>query len=243
MKSKHIVMLTLGLCCTSLSFAGDVNTWKKMGTLSLGPAWSAPGSTQVIAVQPELVEAFVAKSATQTFGDGEIFLGLQHHLQDNLQVQLGVAAAATTPISLHGDVWQDADPDFNNLFYQYKIAHSHVAAKGKLLTEAYQLVQPYLSGSVGVGFNHAYQYSSTSKLFEVLPEPSFAQHTTTAFTYTVGVGVQRAINNQWYIGLGYEFADWGKTALAGATGQLLNTGVNLNHVYTNELQFSLSFVL
>ncbi len=240
--NKAITMMTtLSIISTNLVFADDDGQWRLMGTLSAGPAWSDPGKTQTIYLQPAFPETFAANSTTEIFGDGEIFLGLQHHLVHHLKGQLGLAVAGTTAIPLNGDVWQDADPNFNNLSYQYKISHAHVAVKGKLLTNIYQWVQPYISGSLGVGFNHAYQYSSSSKLFEVLPEPPFETQTTTSFTYTLGVGLQRALNNHWSIGVGYEFADWGQTSLAAATGQLSNGGLNLNHVYTNELQLNLSF--
>ena len=243
MKVNKLVLAALGITLTSLVFASNDALWRPLATVSLGPAWSAPGATQTIYLQPELPETFAKNATLEVFGDGEIFLGLQHALAHHLQAQLGLALAGTTAIALNGDIWQDADLNFNNLSYQYKISHAHVAVKAKLLTELFQRVQPYISGSLGGGFNQAYQYSSTPKRFEVLPEPAFASQTTTAFTYTVGAGLQRALNNHWFIGLGYEFADWGKTALAAATGQLSEGGLNLNHVYTNELQFSLSFVV
>jgi opacity protein-like surface antigen len=214
-----------------------------MTTLSLGPAWSAPGQTQTIYLQPELPETFAANTTTEIFGDGEIFFGLQRAVAHHLQTQLGLAFVGTTSIPLNGDVWQDADPNFNNLSYNYRINHAHVAVKGKLFTDIYQWMQPYISASLGVGFNRASQYTSAPKLFEVLPEPPFGSQTTTAFTYTVGVGLQHALNNHWFVGVGYEFADWGQTSLSAAAGQVSNGGLNLNHIDTNELQFSLSFVV
>jgi opacity protein-like surface antigen len=242
MRLNKVVMTTLGVLLTSLAFAGNDDPWRLVATLSAGPAWSTPGESQTIYVQPELAETFAPNSTTQVFADGEMFLGLQHPVAQDIQGQLGLAVADTTGIPLNGDIWQDADPDFNNLSYNYKISHVHIAVKGKLLTDMYQAVQPYIAGSLGVGFNRAYQYSSTPKLFEVLPEPPFAPETSTAFTYTIGLGLQRALTNHWSIGVGYEFADWGKTSLGTAAGQVSDAGVRLNHVYTNELQFNLSFI-
>lgn len=242
MKVNNGVTIALGMAVTSVLFAG-AGSLRPLVTLSLGPAWSTPGETQTLYLQPALPETFVANSTTEILGEGEIFLGLHHRLTSHLQAQLGLAGAATTALSLHGDVWQDADPDLNNLSYGYKISHSHIALKGKLLTDISQLVQPYVSGSLGVGFNHAYHFISTSKLFEVLPEPPFTPQTSTAFTYTLGVGLQRELSTQWSVGVGYEFADWGKTSLGAAATQLSDGGLSLNHIYTNQLQFSLSFVV
>jgi len=243
MKVNKVVTISLGITLSSLVFAGENdNLWRPVGTLSLSPAWCSPGETQTVYVQPNLPETFTANSTTEDFVNSELFLSLQHRLTPPLLAQLGLAVATTTTIPLNGDIWQDADPDFNNLFYDYKIRHTHLAAKGKLLADVYQLVQPYISGSLGVGFNYAYHYKSTSKRFEVLPEPPFTSHTTTALTYTLGAGLQRALNTHWSVGVGYEFTDWGKTSLGAAPAQLSNASLNLNHIYTNQLQLSISFV-
>lgn len=142
---KKLVITACSVILSNLVFAGNDGTWRLMSALSSGPAWSDPGRTQTIILQPELSETFAANSTTELFGDGEIFFGLQHPLAHHLQVQLGVAGVGTTAIPLSGDVWQDADPNFNNLSYEYKISHAHVAVKGKLLTDGYQWVQPYIS--------------------------------------------------------------------------------------------------
>ena len=71
--------------------------------------------------------------------------------------------------------------------------------------------------------------------------PDFASNTTTAFTYTVGAGIQRLLNQHWQAGIGYEFADWGRSQLNRASGQTLNNGLSLSHVYTNGFLFNLTY--
>jgi hypothetical protein len=44
------------------------------------------------------------------------------------------------------------------------------------------------------------------------------------------------------VGAGYEFADWGKSGLNRAAGQTLNTGLALNHLYTNGVLVNLTYV-
>jgi len=244
MKIKiKFVILALCFLSTNPLFADVTSDWRPGISLSAGPAWSAPGTTQTLYLQADLPQTFVANTATQVFGDSELFVNAQHQLMSHVQAQWGIALAGTSYIPLTGDIWQDAEPDFNNLSYYYKIKHTHVAAKGKLLVDAYSWVYPYLSGSVAVGFNRASQYTNTAHVYEVVAPPAFASHTTTAFTYTVGAGLQRELDHHWSIGLGYEFSDWGKTTLAAATGQLSDQGLNLNHVYTNQLQFSINLLV
>ena len=44
------------------------------------------------------------------------------------------------------------------------------------------------------------------------------------------------------MGCGYEFADWGKTRLGRALGQSINSGLALNHIYTNGVVFNLTYL-
>jgi hypothetical protein len=53
---------------------------------------------------------------------------------------------------------------------------------------------------------------------------------------------EKPLNDHWTIGMGYEFTDWGKSQLGAASGQTSGEGLILNHVYVNQLLFSLSFV-
>ena len=117
-----------------------------------------------------------------------------------------------------------------------------LALKGKLLADdMLTLVTPYLSGSIGVGFNRSHHFTISPKLFNEVPAPEFNSHTKTAFSYTLGTGIQKALNEYWQVGIGYEFADWGKSNLSAAYGQSINSGLQLNHLYTNQLQFSVSY--
>lgn len=76
--------------------------------------------------------------------------------------------------------------------------------------------------------NNAHGFQSTPTLIDALPTPGFSSHTQTAFTDTVGTGIQKALHQHWQVGVGYEFADWGKSSLGHAEGQALNNELGLN---------------
>ena len=139
-------------------------------------------------------------------------------------------------------IWDDADPQFDNYSYLYKVRNSRVAVKGKLLLDKGYWVMPWVSASLGVGFNRARDFTNTPLIFEALPNNNFEDHTKTAFTYTLGAGVQKPISEHWQMGVGYEFADWGKSGLNRAPAQTLNTGLALNHLYTNSVLFNLTYI-
>lgn len=236
------------ICLVSTNgFAGAMGevreVYNKVFTLSAGPAWTSDGKSQNINLEPDVVKGYIAQNNTFTIGSAELFLGIQHNMNLNLLYQLGIALAASSSDKLSGSIWDDADPDFDNFFYRYKIKHKHVAVKGKLLAQTNFIVQPYISGSLGVGFNNSYNFVIIPKIFEQLTFPGFNSHTQTSFTLTAGAGAQKTINQNWNVGLGYEFANWGKSNLAPTIAQTTDSGLKLNHLYTHQLQFSISYIV
>ncbi|KTD05091.1 outer membrane protein [Fluoribacter gormanii] len=245
MKIKSTVILLTGILAKS-SLAGTMgaiepSSFPWVGALSIGPVWEDGGKSQSIFLTPDIEKTYAADKSTDALANFEVFLGLHRSFNPTIQGQFGVAVAATTNASLAGDIWDDADPEFDNFTYSYKIQHTHVALKGKLLADMGFVVMPWVSGSVGVGFNEARSFRSTPKIFEALPNPNFASHSQTAFTYTVGAGIEKALNQNWQVGAGYEFSDWGKSRLGRAEGQTQNSGITLNHLYTNGIMFNLTY--
>jgi opacity protein-like surface antigen len=219
---------------------GSEKSW--VASLSLGPAWENAGTTQTFYLAPDIEKSYVADKATNALFDGEVFLGIQKMLPYSLQGQLGLAVAATSNAALSGVILDDAGPEFNNYSYSYKIQHTHIAAKAKVLFDRGYWLMPWVSGSIGVGFNYAHSFENTPLIYEAIPTPNFTSEMKTSFTYTVGAGVQKALSQQWQVGVGYEFADWGQSSLGRASGQTLNSGLSLNHLYTNGLMFNLTYV-
>lgn len=212
-------------------------------TLSAGPAWYHAGKTQTLALQPELTNTYVARVTNEVLASGELFLGLQRPISPLFFGQLGLAVATSSYARLQGSIWETADPTFDNFTYQYNLSHTHLAIKGKLLSDRLNdTVSPYVSASLGVGFNRSYQFSMTPTIFEVVPQPLFQSHTQISFVYTLGTGIQKSLNQHWRIGIGYEFSNWGNSHLAAAPGQTINQSLELSHLYTNQLQCNISYL-
>ncbi|MCL9683022.1 outer membrane protein [Legionella maioricensis] len=212
-------------------------------TLSAGPVWTEGGETQTFFLQPDVEKTYTADNSLPALAEGALFLGIQRALNTRIQGQLGVELAAASNARLSGDIWDDADPVFDNYTYRYHIQHSHIALKGKLLMNTGHIVLPYISGSIGIGSNQARAFIITPKNSAAVPTPAFLSHTESGFTYTAGAGIQKALSEHWHAGVGYEFADWGKNNLAPAPGQTMGQGLTLDHIYTHQLQFSLSYTV
>ena len=246
--SKHSFVLVLSASLlTGSAFAGTMGPitqrpdWTWVGTFSAGPVWQSGGATQTFYLTPEIEKTYAANQSTNALFDGEVFVGLQKALSQTLQGQLGLAVAATSNASLTGVIWDDADPEFANYTYSYKLQHTHVAVKGKLLADTGYWLTPWISASLGVGFNNAHSFNNTPLIFEALPNANFSSHTQTSFTYTLGAGVQKALSAHWQVGAGYEFADWGQSQLHRAVGQIMGSGLGLSHLYTNGLLLNLTY--
>ncbi|HAT3881906.1 TPA: porin family protein [Legionella pneumophila] len=248
MKYRLFLSIATASVLGSTAFAGTMGhvmssrDWTWVGSVSAGPVWERGGETQTFFLAPEIEKTYAARKSTNVLASGELFVGIQKTWSSQWLGQLGLAAATTGNAKLQGVIWDDADPEFNNHSYQYKIRNSRIAVKGKLLLDKGYWLMPWVSASLGVGFNRAHDFTNTPLIFEALPNPNFTNHTKTAFTYTLGAGVQKSISEHWQLGVGYEFADWGKSELGRASGQTLNEGLKLNHLYTNGVVLNLTYV-
>ncbi len=251
---NHVIKIKQGLLIAAVMFS--VPVWASsveliqpapdlhwLGSISLGPLWAQNGKTQFLFLAPEIEKGYVpTNTTTNTLVSGEFFWGVQKKLSSQWLGQLGLAVASTSNDLLQGEIWDDADPQFNNYTYQYKVQTTRLALKGKLLFDRGYVLTPWLSASLGLGFNRAHSFSNTPVIFEAVPNNNFDNHTQNAFSYTLGVGVQKPINDHWYMGVGYEFADWGKNELGRATGQTMDTGLVLNHLYTNGFLLNFTYL-
>ncbi len=247
MKKAQLINVVLMCVGASTVSAGTMGTSYIPGSfvasISAGPVWPIdPGRSQNLTLAPEIEKTYTATNADQTLADGELFLGLQTGLPYSLVGQWGLAVATTSQFSFSGEVWDDTFAEFNNYTYSYKLRHTHIAAKGKLLADRGYFVTPWISASIGVAFNQSNSFISTPLIYEAVNMPPFANHTTTDFTYTVGAGIQRNITQNCQVGVGYEFADWGKSNLGVADGQTTTQVLSRPHLYTNGLMFNITYV-
>ena len=146
-------------------------------TLSGGPAWLKGANRETFYLEPGIEKTYAAKKSTYLLGAGELFLGFQREVNAHIQGQIGVAVAGTGDTKVSGKIWDDSIPAFDNYNYSYNVQHWHVALKGKALTETILQLKPYISGSVGVGFNQSSHFINTPTIFEAVEMPNFTSHT------------------------------------------------------------------
>lgn len=241
--ATSLILSTVSAQAGTMGTINDFETCNWFASIAGGPVWAQAGETQTFFLASGIEKTYQAsKSALYTMGTGELFLGLQNAFNPDWLAQYGVEGSITSYTQLSGHIWDDALPQFDNYRYQYQIENARVLAKGKLFLYRPYSVIPWISGGIGVSFNRAYNFNSEPLIFEALPSPNFTNNTTTSFAYTVGAGIQKELNEHIQYGIGYEFADWGKSALGNASGQTMNSGLKLNHLYTNGLLINFTYV-
>ncbi len=213
-----------------------------VASLSLNQAWSRVGEQQRFYLRQNIEQTFTANRSNSSFAEGEIFLGIQQDISSWVQAQLGLAYQATGNVNLEGNIWDDADPAYNNYSYAYQVSHQHAAVKLKLLIDMKSVIRPYVSGSLGIGYNTSHSYHNTATIPEAIANPNFANKTISDFTYTLGLGGQMDMTTHTSIGFGYEFASWGKSQLGRAPAQTVNTGLVLNNLCASALSANLTYV-
>lgn len=244
---KKIFLISLTSHAVMAGTIGEVmqplpNQGSFVGSLSMGPAWPDHGRSQTLFLTPAIEKRYQALHSTRAIFDGELFLGGQRSLSSSLLGQFGLAFARSSYAGFSGSIWDDGEPEFNNYNYRYRVAHTHAALKAKVLSTQFSLLMPWISASVGLGVNEARGYSNTPRVCEAVHNPDFDDHAQAAFTYTLGVGVQRTIHANWQVGVGYEFSDWGKSHLGAADGQTLHQYLTMNHLQTNGVLFNITYV-
>ena len=184
MKLKIVMcsLLSISAYAGTMGEIQEVKPFPYVATFSIGPVWASPGRTQTFYLTPQIEKTYTAFKPNNTLADGEVFLGIKRDLPYNLFTHVGIAGALTSAATITGNIWDDADPAFNNYSYGYRVQHGHIALKAKVFKETSYTILPWVSGSVGVGFNRAYGFYNDASIPEVLPQNNFGSNTQTAFT-------------------------------------------------------------
>ncbi|KTD49959.1 hypothetical protein Lqui_1284 [Legionella quinlivanii] len=240
MRKRSICLIILSCLLSDPLIAQNAGIW--VVSVGGGTVWTKAGKTQTLFLAPEIENTYAAKKSISSTGAGELFIGMEKVLSNILRGQLGLSGAVMGTARLGGEIWDDADPQFNNHRYHYRINHQHIAVQGKLLLNKETGFIPWISSGIGVSFNQAHEFSNKSLSCGVFPVPDFNANQQTALALTLGAGLQKILNRHWQIGGGYTLADWGKSRLGRAEGQSMNSGLKLNHLIAQGILFNLTYI-
>ncbi len=222
---------------------GDLSH-KYFFSASLGPSWTNSDQAQTVYYESDLIKSFQPSNLTNSnlMLNGELFFGINKQYFKNIQSEFGLSVYISSPAKLGGYVLEDANPDLLNYQYQYKISHEHLAVKTKWITENEYQLNPYLSGSIGLGFNYSYGYQASPLLFQEVLFPGFQSNFNTSFVYSFGAGFRRPITLHLSVDVGYQLVSWGGSSLSKAQGQAINDALSLGNLLTQGIEFTFTYL-
>ena len=243
MTIKKIV--SLALCASSVYVAAaepsKSPSVQYLVDLSLGPAWVSGIKENPQRFNQDTdyeMEYLYNKTSNSPLLDAELFLGIQKAVSADIIGQLGLVTTATSIISLKGTIWEFSDPTFNNFAYKYKLSHTDVGIKGKLILKTNLFVNPYVSSNIGMNFNQTQGLAVSPLTEEETYNPPIENHRSSSFMYSFGIGVQKTINTNWQLAIGYQFKNLGQTSLIVDGDQLSSSELHLNF-----LQFEVTYLI
>lgn len=184
-----------------------------------------------------------------------LFLGGMRQLSSNYALRLGLeynysGSLTTSGINTTGD-----EPTTSTSYqYQYKLKTQQLMAVAKLFTSFHTSlinrdVKPYASVGLGASFNEFSQFNATTNQSgSVNLTPSFANNSSTTFSYSLGVGAESEIYKNVLIGMGYRFMDFGCTS--SGRGQVVindfafpvSFKLQLPKIYANQLLLHVTYL-
>lgn len=185
-------------------------------------------------------------------GMGGIFIGLEHPLQwPGFFMQGGLELNAFSQGNVKGDHLVGIEPGTSTLYhYRYGIKTQQLLAVAKFFSTFREIYHPNLSVGLGGAFNRATSFSANAaETGSINLTAQFGDHTQSALSYSLGLGMDADISQRLRLGLGYRFSDIGKTSLGmGTVGindykEITRFTINSRNNYMNLFMAQLSYLL
>lgn len=209
--------------------------------VNLGGAIAQPGKSETLVTQPGKSNNYVNNTSLQTKLLAGAFVGLDFPVSPKLNYQLTLAYNQILPYSVNGQLEQFSDKSFTNFNYDYKIQSQQLFLDSKLVLNATHRIHPYALIGLGTAFNKASAFTATSIDGTDVNPGIFADHSTTNFAYTLGLGVDVDVSKHVRVGGGYRFANLGKTNLGAAPDFVTKQGLSTN-LMTHEILATVSYI-
>lgn len=247
-----IFFLVTALASTALSAQPDFSNFKlnayPVFAIGGGVAYATQGigQSQFFPIHNPNTDQFynyAANSSEQTQYLFNAYLGNEWMLPRNFAAQLGVDFTQNTHFNGGGVLTQGADVHSQSQAnYSFDIVTRQLLLEGRLYYH-YSLMHPYVLLGAGWAFNSATNYSTTFP-FNLTFTRDYNSHYTSAFSYSVGVGVEFQLATSVRLGVGYRYANLGTSSLGKSSVNSIPVGGTLSskpHIYANELMAQLTF--
>lgn len=265
MDSKIISLfgLAVGLLSTPLAFSGTMGAEPQgfhvvvTGFGGVAGAYVNSGTQSFVGTDGE-VFLYDTQYNNQAIGFGGGFLGIEHRLfqYDGLFYQFGVEYDYFSNINTSGLNTVGIENATVTMYnYAWQLQVQQVLAVGKIYATVestlfnHQAFFPYFSVGLGGAFSNAKNFSAVAlQPPGVNITPTYSNDTQSYFSYNLGLGVDAPVYQNFRVGLGYRFSDFGNSSLG--VGQvainqyIVPTTFTLraSHTYANQFLAQISYV-
>jgi opacity protein-like surface antigen len=240
---KQVFLLSL-LALNALASETEPQEISAVVSLRLGWDYAQIAQSQDVQLlridpAPDYFESSETNYSAFLFGG---FLGLEFPLQSSrdMRWQTGVAYYQSTSFETEGVEYFLSMPDFGDIAYSYSINNQRFMIENKFLYGFTDRLYGYLLGGVGVALNKAYDYSAYSLNNLTPSQGHFDSNTMASFSYSVGLGLEAVVLNNWTMSLGYQFSDLGEYALGDYNFGDTTDTLTMPNMLTQELVFAVS---
>ena len=235
------VLLMSDICLADgiLPSVNKSSSWRAVVSVGGGVAsFPAVGKSATFPVMMPVGNEFFIYSANrsnQNEGFFDVFLGTEKKLSSVIALQLGLSYSKTGSPVASGILTEGANVfTANDYTYNYNVRARQLVAEGKILYMLNDTLFPYVTGGVGESFNDAFDYQTTGPIFTPHYSDNNSQR---SFSYNLGLGADLQICNNFRLGVGYRFADFGRANLGSALigSARIDGRLSQRHLFANEV--------
>lgn len=210
-----------------------------------GGVWTANlGKNQDLYIPNNEYYKYRVDDRNDSNGFFDVFAGFEWDFCPQWGAQLGVGYTYMGSFSVGGTYEQGFDPQSSDFYdYNYRVRSQQVQAEGKLVFHMSEMIHPYIFGGLGASFNKASNYDADYPIFLTFTR-DFENNTQSAFTWSVGAGVDFEVFDCWRLGIGYRFADLGRVSLGQSfiDDTPVTSTLAQSHLYTNSIVGQLTYI-
>jgi hypothetical protein len=241
---KRILLLFILSLTTSSCYASNIDIFLMGGT-----AVSKTANNNYVGINPYVVNSY--QTNTRTLIQPLLGVGIAHTFINFIRpinISVGLSGYYADLGKIQGTEYPFInDGIFDSLDYKFRAQSWSVLAESRLAYTQYDW-QPYALAGVGAAWNHLYSYDETptipSESAQASPYP-FANHTSAAFAYEFGVGIQKQLYSdltqhiQCFLALDYRYMNSGQGNLGSSTAQTTHDRIHVSNLQMQALLLSL----
>ncbi|MGD9108099.1 MAG: outer membrane beta-barrel protein [Gammaproteobacteria bacterium] len=250
---KCISLVALGLISiflyTSAIARADRSSRHYYFSVLSGLSWAKIGKNQSIQILNDIPANTYDDNSNHTIKPCiGVAAGVKMLTKKRVNINLGVGVYTIGSFEAKGKVYQFGDPAYYNMDYTAELHSTRIMAEFKIAKafntrKANIALLPYLTAGLGAAFNNMHSYSEAVTTDTAVAMSPFADKTTIAFAYQLGLGIDCKFNQHWMVGIGYLFARFGTARFGLSPAQNTDNKFRTKNIHSNNILANVTYVI